>query len=152
MTPITATSFLGPRTAENESAHDDINFLLADIRNLSTPLAIGRDPDLVVEQFYLYQAIGKIFDTLPFLSGWRVRAGGKCEKVYEIDGRYYTCQAGLSRDGDIWSAELFWPDQYGLQPCVPGASLLIASQRIENQIEKLRPSGHGRVDCEGVDV
>lgn len=152
MTPLTATSFIGPRTAENESAHDDINFLLADIRNLTTPLAIHRDPDLIVETFELYRAIAKIFDTLPFLSGWRVLADGKCEKVYEIDGHYFTCQAGLSRDGDIWSAELFWPDEFGLQPCVPGESLLVAAQRIENQIEILRPEGHNRVDCEGVGV
>ena len=85
--------------------------------------------------------------------GWRANsAGDKCEKVYRINGRLYLCCANLSRDGEIWTAELFWPNEEGWQPCVPGHTLEEAARWIEQQIEVLCPEGHGRVDCEDVGV
>ncbi len=148
MTHLAATSFLGPRTSENESSHDDINFLLSDIRNLSTTTDYRAAAKRIIEEFQLYQAINREFDTLTCLAGWRLLADGKCVKVYEIDGRYFTCEAVASHHDGVWLAELFWPDQYGLQPRVAGASLLEAAKQIEDQIETLRACGHGFVDCE----
>ncbi|WP_226622337.1 hypothetical protein [Brucella anthropi] len=152
MTHLTADCFLGPRTAENKSAHDDINFLLAEIRNIPS----GRkSPQRIVEEFHLCRDINKAFDTLPHLCGWRLLSNEKCEKVYEIDGRYYICQAGRSSrssDASVWALELFWPDEFGLRPFSSGASLLIAAQRIEDQIEILRGEGHNHVDREGTSI
>ncbi|MFD1792450.1 hypothetical protein ACFSE0_12555 [Ochrobactrum teleogrylli] len=149
VTFLTADCFLGPRTAENHSAYDHINFLLAEIRNLP---GRRKSPQRIVEEFHLCRDINKAFDTLPHLCGWRLLSNEKCEKVYEIDGRYYICQAGRSSDASVWALELFWPDEFGLRPFSSGASLLIAAQRIEDQIEILRLEGHGRVDCEGLGI
>ncbi|WP_139974664.1 hypothetical protein [Ochrobactrum sp. CGA5] len=147
--PLTADCFLGPRTAGNESAYDHINLLLAEIRNLP---GRRKSPQRIVEEFHLCRAINNVFDTLPHLCGWRLLANEKCEKVYQIDGRYYICQAGRSSDASVWALELFWPDEFGLRPFSSGASLLIAAKLIEDQIEILRGEGHNHVDREGTSI
>lgn len=79
--------------------------------------------------------------------GWRINTdGNKCEKVYDIDGRWYLCRATLSRDGDLWTVELFWPDEDGLYPSIPGSTLEEAARCVEDQIEVLRMCDHGHVD------
>ena len=84
--------------------------------------------------------------------GWHRVSNSACEKVYQIEGRWYLCSATLNADGDFWTAELYWPDEFGNRPCVPGRSLEEAVRRIERQIELCIPCGHGRVNFEGAAI
>lgn len=140
--PHSAASYIGPRTDANAAAYDGIDFVL----RRAQVVRQRNERHRLVQEFRPFQTIGEVLVTVPGLSDWRIWQTDKCAKMYEIDGRYYGCYAKLCRNGEIWSAELFWPDRYGNQPCLPGTSLLEAAQAIEEQIEILRACDHGCVE------
>jgi len=45
------------------------------------------------------------------LEGWVYTDahGTECEKVYQITGHWYLCQASMNIVDGTWTAELFWP-------------------------------------------
>lgn len=87
------------------------------------------------------------------LDGWRSTnaSGTKCEKVYQIAGRWYLCLAELDTTNGTWRAELFWPDEFGFRPINTGPSLESVACQTAFDIDVLlsRDHDHNRVDCEG---
>ncbi|MGO1162298.1 hypothetical protein ACTOV4_10115 [Brucella sp. C7-11G] len=140
MTPLSATTFLGPRTEENGVQFDAIANVFRDIRSL--PPMRRPNPNPFIQSLYWdqYRKIGPVLASVPELAGWHMASDSECEKLYKIDGQHYWAFAYLEsyvRTG-ILTVELMWPNKDGFQPCLPCSSLLDGARQLNQHIEILR--------------